>query len=149
MTETTQTDQPDLFDPSEHTVDEVNAYLAEQHPDEVARVLADEEVGQARKGILSSRRATEVEALEPQTVEDVLGDLDPYELVRARSAGDQAFEYTATRVAALSAGSTVLDKPAVDDFGTVLPTKTVLDLRAEANPTDAEADRSGDDDPQE
>lgn len=46
------------FDPAEHTVEEVNAHL-EQHavssPGEVARVLALEEAGQARKTIVDPR----------------------------------------------------------------------------------------------
>ena len=75
----------------------------------------------------------------PPTVEELLGDADPYELVRAKDATTGA-EYTTTRVAALNAGSTVLDKPARDQFGQIVPTKTVLDLRAETTPTDAEAD---------
>ena len=75
----------------------------------------------------------------PPTVEELLGDDDPYELVRAKDATTGA-EYTTTRVAALNAGSTVLDKPARDQFGQIVPTKTVLDLRAETTPTDAEAD---------
>ena len=76
---------------------------------------------------------------EAPTVEELLGSDDPYELVRAKDATTGA-EYTTTRVAALNAGSTVLDKPARDQFGQIVPTKTVLDLRAETNPTDAEAD---------
>jgi hypothetical protein len=149
MTETPQTDQPDVFDPAEHTVDEVKDYLDGQHPDEVARVLAAEEAGKARTTLLASPVAAAVEALEPQSVEELLGDDNPYELVRAKDAASGA-EYTTSRVAALNAGSTVLaHKRAVDDFGTPIPTKTVLDLRAEANPTDAEADRSGNDLPKE
>lgn len=76
---------------------------------------------------------------EAPTVEELLGSDDPYELVRAKDATTGA-EYTTTRVAALNAGSTVLDKPARDQFGQIVPTKTVLDLRAETTPTDAEAD---------
>lgn len=78
-------------------------------------------------------------APEPElTVEDRLGTDDPYELVRAKD--DQGTEYTTTRIAALNAGSKVLDKPAVDQFGQPHPTKTVLDLRAETNPTEAEVE---------
>ena len=73
------------------------------------------------------------------TVEELLGSDDPYQLVRAKDATTGA-EYTTTRVAALNAGSAVLGKPAVDTFGQIVPTKTVLDLRAETTPTDAEAD---------
>jgi hypothetical protein len=42
-----------LFDPSEHTVDEVLDYLDEATPDERDRVLAAEEAGQARKTLLN------------------------------------------------------------------------------------------------
>ena len=76
---------------------------------------------------------------EAPTVEELLGSDDPYQLVRAKDALTGA-EYTTTRVAALNAGSAVLDKPAVDTFGHIVPTKTVIDLRAETTPTDAEAD---------
>ena len=82
------------------------------------------------------------------TVEELLGTDDPYELVRAKDATTGA-EYTTTRVAALNAGSAVLDKPAVDAFGQIVPTKTVLDLRAETNPTDADANTPGNTNPQE
>lgn len=41
-----------LYDPSVHTVDEVNAYLATADPAEVVRVLEAERAGKARKGIL-------------------------------------------------------------------------------------------------
>lgn len=81
---------------------------------------------------------TPAEATEPPTLEELLGTDDPYERVRARAV--EGFEYTTTRVAALSAGATVLDKPATDQFGLPHPTKTVLDLRAETTPTDAEAE---------
>jgi hypothetical protein len=43
----------ELFDPGEHTVTEVNAYLAE-HPEDRDRVLAEEEAGRGRKGILEA-----------------------------------------------------------------------------------------------
>lgn len=46
------------FDPAEHTVDEVNAYLemhAHAAPGEVARVLALEEAGQNRKTVVDPR----------------------------------------------------------------------------------------------
>jgi len=76
---------------------------------------------------------------EAPTVEELLGSDDPYQLVRAKDATTGA-EYTTTRVAALNAGSAVLTKPARDQFGQIVPTKTVLDLRAETTPTDAEAD---------
>ena len=90
----------------------------------------------------------DVEDATPPSVEELLGTDDPYELVRAKDARTGA-EYTTTRVAALNAGSTVLDKPARDQFGQIVPTKTVLDLRAETNPTDADADAPGNTNPQE
>jgi len=82
------------------------------------------------------------------TVEELLGTDDPYELVRAKDATTGA-EYTTTRVAALNAGSAVLTKPARDQFGQIVPTKTVLDLQAETNPTDADAEAPGNTNPQE
>mgnify|MGYP003549834123 CR=1 FL=1 len=48
-----------------------------------------------------------------------------------------------------SAGSAVFTKPARDQFGQIVPTKTVLDLRAETNTTDADADAPGNTNPQE
>ena len=48
-----------------------------------------------------------------------------------------------------NAGSAVLDKPARDQFGQIVPTKTVLDLRAETNTTDADAEAPGNTNPQE
>ena len=90
----------------------------------------------------------DVEDATPPTVEELLCTDDPYELVRAKDALTGA-EYTTTRVAALNAGSTVLDKPARDQFGQIVPTKTVLDLRAETNTTDADADAPGNTNPQE
>ncbi|MGG5257459.1 hypothetical protein [Phycicoccus avicenniae] len=134
------TDQVEVYDPSAHTVPQVLEHLETQHPDERARILAAEEAGKARTTILDSTVAAEAEEVEPASVEEQLGADDPYELVRARTAGDSPVEYTTTRVAALNAGSTVLDKPAADQFGVSYPTKTVLDLSAEATPTDAEAD---------
>jgi len=43
----------DLYDPADHTVIEVLAYLAE-HPEDRDRVLASEEAGRGRKGILEA-----------------------------------------------------------------------------------------------
>lgn len=86
--------------------------------------------------------------VEPPTVDELLGTDDPYELVRAKDATTGA-EYTTTRVAALNAGSTVLTKPARDQFGQIVPTKTVIDLRAETNTTDADAEAPGNTNPQE
>ena len=93
--------------------------------------------------------AAPVEETPEPTVEELLGDADPYEYVRAKDA-DHGAEYTTTRVAALTAGATILDKPAADQFGQLIPTKTRLDLRreAEANPN-AVADQSGADLPKE
>ena len=85
---------------------------------------------------------------EAPTVEELLGSDDPYQLVRAKDATTGA-EYTTTRVAALNAGSAVLGKPAVDTFGQIVPTKTVLDLRAETNTTNADAEAPGNTNPQE
>lgn len=48
--------KPLAEDPSEYKVAEVNDYLAE-HPDEAAAVLALEEAGEARKGILQGPHA--------------------------------------------------------------------------------------------
>jgi hypothetical protein len=89
-----------------------------------------------------------VEETPEPTVEERLGDADPYEYVRAKDA-DHGAEYTTTRVAALSAGARILDKPATDQFGQIIPTKTVLDLRAEALRNDVVAGRSDDDLPKE
>ena len=58
-----------------------------------------------------------------------MSEPNPYELVRAKD--EAGNEYTTSRVAAESAGSQLLDKPAVDGFGYVVPTKTFLDLKAE------------------
>lgn len=125
----------DLFDPAAHTVREVNAYLTDADPDEVARVLAAEAAAEEpRKGVLEGPHAVTVEDAEPPTFEEKLGDANPYELVRAKDIAGN--EYTTSRVAALVAGSTVLDKPPLDGFGLPAPTKTVLDFRAEAT-TDA------------
>lgn len=42
------------FDPAAHTVAEVAAYLADADDDEKTRVLAAEQAGQARKGIIGT-----------------------------------------------------------------------------------------------
>lgn len=136
-------DETAPYDPAEHNVDEVLEHLEDVHPDEVARILAAEEAGQGRKTILGSRFAAEAEQTEPATVEELLGDANPYELVRARTTGEEPVEYTTTRIAALNAGSTVLEKPAADQFGIAYPTKPVLDLSGETTPTDAAADQPG------
>lgn len=41
------------FNPADHTVDEVNAYLAE-HPDDRRRVIASERRNKARSGVLNA-----------------------------------------------------------------------------------------------
>lgn len=130
MSEQPQT--PDLYDPAAHSVDDVNTYLDSAEPDEVARILAAEgEAEKPRKGIVEGRHAAVVEEATP---EELLGDADPYELVRAKDTAGN--EYTTTRVAAINAGSTVLEhKSPLDAFGQLVPTKTVLDLRAEATDT--------------
>lgn len=121
----------ELFDPAAHNVAEVNDHLAASDPDEVARVLsAEAEAETPRKGIVEGPHVAVVEAA---TVEDLLGEQNPYEVVRAKDA--QGNEYSTTRIAALNAGSTVLEKPALDQWGQIVPTKTVLDFRAEATDT--------------
>lgn len=45
------------YPPGEHTVDEVNDYLADADPLEVARVLAAEEQGKNRAGIVEGPHA--------------------------------------------------------------------------------------------
>lgn len=52
-----QAEEPDgneEFDPAAHTVAEVAAYLADADDDEKTRVLAAEQAGQARKGIIGT-----------------------------------------------------------------------------------------------
>ena len=51
-------EQPETaaYDPAEHDVDAVNAHLAE-HPEQVEAVLAAEQAGKARKGILEGPHA--------------------------------------------------------------------------------------------
>lgn len=56
--EVTSSPQVAGFVPNGHTVDEVNAYLAE-HPDQVAAVLGLEAAGQARKGIVEGPHAAQ------------------------------------------------------------------------------------------
>lgn len=131
MAETTETE---IFDPAGYTVDGVNEYLETAEPDEVARVLAAESAtDKPRKGIVDGPHAAVPEEATP---EELLGEQDPYEMVRAKDATSGA-EYTTTRIAAINAGSKVLAKRAMDDWGYPVPTKTVLDLRVETN---AEAD---------
>ena len=47
------------FDPAEHTVAQVNAYLADADEDERARVLAAEADGRARRGIVEGPHSGE------------------------------------------------------------------------------------------
>lgn len=49
-----QVDSGEEFDPTAHTVAEVLAHLADAADDEKARVLAAEQAGQARKGIIGT-----------------------------------------------------------------------------------------------
>lgn len=128
----TELQEPEVFDPAEHNVDAVLEHLAKADQAEAARVLEVEAQGKGRKGVLEW---VPPEPEVPPTIEELLGDHDPYGLVRAK---DQAGnEYTTTRVAALTSGSTVLEhKPALDQWGQHIPTKTVLDFRAEAEATD-------------
>lgn len=55
---------PDTYNPADHTVDEVNAYLADADEAERTRVLDAERDGKARTGILGS---TDADAAEGQT----------------------------------------------------------------------------------
>lgn len=50
-----------VFDPSDHSIEEVMKYLAEADDDERARVLALETSGKARKGILGENGDDHVE----------------------------------------------------------------------------------------
>ena len=55
----TQVEEPSgEFDPSEHSVKDVNAYLAEASAEERARVIEVEQAGQGRVGILDGPWAT-------------------------------------------------------------------------------------------
>jgi len=60
-----------------------------------------------------------------------MSEPNPYELVRAKDKAGN--EYTTTRVAAETSGVKIIDKPAVDEFGQVVPTKTHLELKAESS----------------
>lgn len=42
----------DLFNPDDHTADDVKAYLATADADEFARVMEAEKAGKGRKGVL-------------------------------------------------------------------------------------------------
>jgi hypothetical protein len=65
------------FDPNEGTVAEVNEYL-DAHPDQTKAVMAAEQAGQARKGILEGPHATqddadaEPDAQDPEVTSDAL-----------------------------------------------------------------------------
>lgn len=54
------TEQTEQFNPSDHNVDDVNAYLETASDDERARVLQAETEGQSRKGILEGTHAVKV-----------------------------------------------------------------------------------------
>lgn len=47
----TTVDDDEGFDPAEHSVDEVNDYI-DEHPDEADAILAAEQRGKGRKGIM-------------------------------------------------------------------------------------------------
>lgn len=47
----------ELFDPTAHTVAQVNDYLADAEPSEQDRVMAAEAAGEARKGIMAGPHA--------------------------------------------------------------------------------------------
>jgi hypothetical protein len=49
-------EDPDDFDPSEHKVSEVKAFLA-KHPDQTSRVVADEHNGKNRSGVTNLQPA--------------------------------------------------------------------------------------------
>ena len=51
--------EDDAFDPAEHTISEVEAYLEEAEDDERARVFAAEEAGKQRKGVLDLAKTAE------------------------------------------------------------------------------------------
>lgn len=69
----------ETYNPADHTVDEVNAYLAE-HPDEVGAVLTAEENGEGRKGILEGPHATPAdETTEGKTFTEAAKDVKPLE----------------------------------------------------------------------
>lgn len=46
-------DEPDTFDPSAHTVDDVLAYV-DEHPDDIERVAAAERRGKSRSTLLDA-----------------------------------------------------------------------------------------------
>ncbi|GAA3223228.1 hypothetical protein [Actinocorallia longicatena] len=56
---------PPRYDPSQHTVAEVNEHLATLDPEERARVLAAERDGKARRGILAAADPTDNPTVDP------------------------------------------------------------------------------------
>ena len=48
-----QREDSELFEPAQHTVDEVLAVLAEADQDEVNRIIASEQGGKNRKGVIA------------------------------------------------------------------------------------------------
>ena len=63
---TEQTTEGTTYDPADHTVDEVNAYL-DENPDQREAVLAAEAEGENRKGIVEGPHSTPTEG-DGQTV---------------------------------------------------------------------------------
>lgn len=51
----------EVFDPSEHTVDEVNDYLEEAPPEVIEQVLQAEAADKSRKGIVEGPAAGDTE----------------------------------------------------------------------------------------
>jgi hypothetical protein len=117
----------ELYDPGAHTVDEVNDYLGTVHDAEIDRVLEAEQAGKARVGILSGPYADEEGpvGITGQAAPDVPSDAPTaatYDLVRVKDE-TTGTEFSVSGVFAESAGLTVIDKPAVDDFGRAIPAK--------------------------
>jgi len=74
----------EAFDPEEHTVDDVNAYLAGVDDEEKFRVLETERQGRNRKGITEGPFATA-----PATVEDQLKEVRSMSMPMEAVAGNQ------------------------------------------------------------
>jgi hypothetical protein len=69
--DTTGTELPAAYDPSEHTVAEVTEYLT-ANPDQVDAVQAAEKDGKARVGVLNFNQEEAVEAAAAQTAPEPL-----------------------------------------------------------------------------
>lgn len=65
-----QTSTPEQFDPADHTVDQVNAYLADADPAERERVLALEDGDGGKRRATVSREFPAPEGQEPQEGEN-------------------------------------------------------------------------------